>query len=73
MVEGGLPEAIKTDLLFGKLELVVERTALHHRQKACGVSHLDMMKRDLAGEAEASALTQGIERFVLGPDLERIC
>ncbi len=56
MLEGGLSEAIKPDLLFGKLELVAERTALHHLKKPCGVSLLDMMKQHFAGEAEVSAL-----------------
>jgi hypothetical protein len=43
MLEGGLSEAIKTDLLFGELELVVERTALHHLKKPCRVSLLDLL------------------------------
>ena len=72
MLERGLSEAIKTDLLLGELELVAERTALHHLKKPCRVSLLDMMKQHLAGEAEVSALAQGVERFVLRPDLEAL-
>lgn len=72
MLERGLSEAIKTDLLFGELELVAERTALHHLKKPCSISLLDMMKQHLAGEAEVSALAQGVERFVLRPDLEAL-
>ena len=51
MLERGLSEAIKTDLLFGELELVAERTALHHLKKAGRVSVLHMVKQHLAGEA----------------------
>ena len=72
MLERGLSEAIKTDLLFGELELVAKRAALHHLKKPCRVSLLDMMKQDLAGEAEVAALAQGVERFVLRPDLEAL-
>ena len=56
MLERGLPEAIKTDLLFGELELRAERTALHHLKIPCSVSLLDMMKQHFAGEAEVSTL-----------------
>ncbi len=45
MLERGLSEAIKTDLLFVELELVAERTVLHHLKKPCRVSLLDMMKQ----------------------------
>ena len=72
MLERGLFEAIKPGLLFGELELVAERTALHHLQKACRVSLLDRMKQHLTGEAEVSALAQGVDRFVLRPDLEAL-
>ena len=72
MLERGLSEAIKTDLLFGELELVAERTAPHHRKKPCSVSLLDMMEQHLTGEAEVSAIAQGVERFVLRPDLEAL-
>src|SRR5438874_9064174 len=50
MLEGGLSEAIKTDLLFSELELVAERIALHHLKEPCSVSWLDMMKQYLTGE-----------------------
>lgn len=69
MLECGLPEAIKTDLLFSELELA-ERAALRHLKKSCRVSLLDMMQQHLTGEAKMSALAQGVERFVLRPDLE---
>jgi len=59
-LERGLSEAIKSDLLFGELELVAERIALHHLKKPCRVSQFDMMKQHLAGEAEVSALAQGL-------------
>lgn len=72
MLECGLSEAIKTDLLFSELELVTERTALHHLKKPCSVSLLDMMQQHLAGEAEVGALAQGVERFVFRPDLEGV-
>ncbi len=72
MLERGLSEAIKTDLLFGELELVAERIALHHLKKPCSVSLLDMMKQHLTGEAEVAALAQGVERFVLRPYLEAL-
>jgi len=72
MLECGLFEAIKTDLLFGELELVAERTALHHLKIPCRVSLLDMMEQHLTGEPEVSALAQGVERFVLRPDLETL-
>ena len=65
-MERRLSETIKTDLLFGELELVIERTALHHLKKPCRVSLLDRMKQHLAGEAEVSALTQGVERLFFG-------
>ena len=48
MLERGLFEAINTDLLFDELELVAERTALHHLKKPCRVSLLDRMKQHLA-------------------------
>ncbi len=70
MLKRGLPKTIKTDLLFGELELVAERTALHHLKKSCRVSLLDRMKQHLTGEAEVTALAQWFERFVLRPDLE---
>jgi hypothetical protein len=54
--ESGLPEAIKTDFLFGKLELAAERAALHHLKKPRRVSLLDMMKQHLTSEAEVAAL-----------------
>jgi hypothetical protein len=44
VLERGLSEAIETDLLIGELELVAERTALHHLQKPCRVSLLDRMQ-----------------------------
>ena len=72
MLERDLSESIKTDLLFGELELVAECTALHHLKKPCSVSLLNMMKQHLAGEAEVSALAQGVDRFVLRPDLEAL-
>ena len=61
MLERGLFEAIKPDLLFGELELVAERTAPHHLKKPCRVSLLDMMKQHLTGEAEVSALAHAVE------------
>ena len=64
--------AIKTELLFGELELVAQRIAPHHLKKPCSVSLLDMMKHHLTGEAEVAALAQGVERFVLWPDLEAL-
>ena len=54
MLERGLSEAIKTDLLFGELELVAERIAPRHLKKPCSVSLLDMMKTHLTSEAEAA-------------------
>ncbi len=42
MLERGLSEAIKIDLLFGELELVAECTALHHLKKPYRVSLLDI-------------------------------
>ena len=72
MLERGLSEAIKTYLLFGELELLAERIALHHLHKPCRVSLLDMMQQHLAGEAEVSALAQWVESFVLRPDLEAL-
>jgi len=45
MLERGLSEAIKTDLLFDELELVAERTALHHLKKSCRVSLLDRIRK----------------------------
>jgi hypothetical protein len=62
--------AIKTDLLFGELELVAERIAPHHLKKPCSVSLLDMMKQHLTGEAEVSALAHAVEMPVLRPHLE---
>jgi len=59
-LERSAAETIKTDLLFGELELVAERIAPHHLKKPCSVSVLDMMKQYLAGEAEVSALAQGL-------------
>src|SRR5690348_5062317 len=72
ILERGLSEAIKTDLLFGELELVVEGTDLHHRKKPSSVSLLDMLQQQLPGEAKVSAFAQGIERFVLRPDLDAL-
>lgn len=72
MLERGLSEAIKTDLLFGELELEVECAALHHLEKPCRVSLLDRMKQYFTGEAKVAALAQGVERFVLRPDLEAL-
>src|SRR5579871_2572347 len=72
IVVRGLSEAIQPDLLVGELEPAAERAALHHLQIACRVSLLDRMQQHLAGEAEVAALTQGVERFVLRPDGERL-
>src|SRR5215469_5996312 len=73
ILERGPSEAIQTDLFIGELGLVGERTGLHHFQKPCRVSVLDMMQQHFAGEAEMSALPQGFERFVLRPDLDAVC
>src|SRR5581483_4372294 len=72
MLQCGLPETIKTGLLVGELKLAAERTALHHLKEPCSVSLLDMMQKYFTGKAEVAALTQGIERFVLRPDLESL-
>lgn len=72
MLKRGLPEAIKTDLLVGELELVDERVVLHHLKKSCSVSLLDMMQKHLTGEAKVAALAQGVERFILRPYLETL-
>ena len=69
MLECGLSEAIKTDLLFGELELVAERIGPHHLKKTCSVSLLDMMKHHLTGEAEVAALAHAVQMRVLRPDL----
>jgi hypothetical protein len=61
-LEGSLAQAIKTDLLFGELELVAERIAPHHLKKPCRVSLLDMMQKHLTGEAEVSALAHAVEQ-----------
>src|SRR5207248_4570962 len=70
MLECGLTEAIKTDLLFGELELVAQRIAPHHLKKPCSVSLLDLMKHHLTGEAEVSALAHAVQMPVLRPHLE---
>ncbi len=63
-------QAIKTDLLFGELELVAQRIAPHHLKKPCSVSLLNMMKQHLTGEAEVSALAHAVQMPVLRPHLE---
>ncbi len=68
-LERSAAEAIKTDLLFGELELVAERIAPHHLKKPCSVSLLDMMKQHLTGEAEVSALAHAVQMLLLRPHL----
>ena len=48
---------------------VVNASPLIHLAR---VSLLDLMKQHLTDEAELSALAQGVERFVLRPDLEAL-
>jgi hypothetical protein len=69
-LERSATEAIKTDLLFGELQLVAERIAPYHLQKTCSVSLLDMMKQDLSGETEVSALAHAVQMLLLRPQLE---
>src|SRR5207302_4866940 len=71
MLERGLSEAIKTDLLFGELELVAERTALHHLKKPCRVSLLDMMKQHLSMSSLSQALAGEIRREPVHAEGER--
>jgi hypothetical protein len=63
-------EAIKTDFLFGdgfQLELVAVCIRQNHLKKTCSVSLLDMMKKELAREAEVAAVTHAIEVGILRP------
>src|SRR5438477_6898895 len=73
MLERGLSEAIKTDLLFGdglQLELVAVRIGQNYLHKACSISLLDMMKKHFACEAEVSTVAHAVEVRVLRPSLE---
>jgi hypothetical protein len=52
-LERSAAEAIKTDLLFGELELVAERIAPHHLKKPCSVSLLDISSKAGGGVGRA--------------------
>ena len=75
MLKRGVFEAIKTDLLFGDgvlLELVTVGVGQNHINEACGVSLLGVVKKQLACEAEVTAVAHATQMRTLRPSLEML-
>src|SRR2546421_8497833 len=75
MLKRGVFEAIKTDLLFGDgvlLELVAVGVGQNHLNEACGVSLLGVVKKQLACEAEVTAVAHAAQMGTLRPSLEML-